>query len=409
MFTHKFYIRTKKNNALMLRITNNRKTAEIGMGYNMTEAQLADCLSDKPTRANQQMASLIRNWENRIIDVKVELDRTQRVNETSAIIADMIKTELWGKPIVEPKEVVKTGEFMNFFAVHTATYDKRSTRESNEYTMSTLRKYDKDVDNKRFTDINYAWLSDFEVWMIRKELSQNTRKIHFGNIRACIREAYKRELTDIDPFRRFTFRPGKTQKRSLTIRELREFIELEVEDYQQFYKDMFLLSFYLIGINTADLAQLQSITNEGRVEFFRAKTDRRYSIKVEPEALAIIEKYRGKKGLLSIADRWTDYRNFRHQLNQALKNMGSVERVGRGGKKMRISAFPELTSYWARHTWATIAYNECGITEDVISQALGHSSSFATTSIYINRYNKLVDRANRLVIDRVLYDKRERW
>ena len=64
-----------------------------------------------------------------------------------------------------------------------------------------------------------------------------------------------------------------------------------------------------------------------------------------------------------------------------------------------------ITFHWCRHTWATIAYNECGISEDIIAQALGHASSHTTTSIYINRNAKLVDDANRKVLDWVLYGK----
>lgn len=83
-----------------------------------------------------------------------------------------------------------------------------------------------------------------------------------------------------------------------------------VEEYAERYLDMFKLIFYLIGINSVDLFNLDCITSDGRVEFYRAKTGRLYSIKVEPEALSIINKYRGEKKLLYMADdykRHTDY------------------------------------------------------------------------------------------------------
>jgi integrase len=58
----------------------------------------------------------------------------------------------------------------------------------------------------------------------------------------------------------------------------------------------------------------------------------------------------------------------------------------------------ELTSYWARHTWATIAYN-IGVSKDIISQALGHSNGVQVTDIYIAYDLGKVDEANRKVID----------
>ena len=59
---------------------------------------------------------------------------------------------------------------------------------------------------------------------------------------------------------------------------------------------------------------------------------------------------------------------------------------------------PGITSYWARHTWATMAY-ELDLPIDVVSQALGHSMGNRTTLIYIKQDIRKVDKANRAVID----------
>ena len=63
-----------------------------------------------------------------------------------------------------------------------------------------------------------------------------------------------------------------------------------------------MLIFYLAGINAVDLFHLKEITN-GFIEYRRAKTGRLYTIRVEPEAMEIIERYRGKNYLLNILDR----------------------------------------------------------------------------------------------------------
>lgn len=60
--------------------------------------------------------------------------------------------------------------------------------------------------------------------------------------------------------------------------------------------------------------------------------------------------------------------------------------------------------YWARHSFATIAY-EIGISVDIIAGCLGHKSSHRITAIYIKKDQKLIDEANRKVIDYVLYNK----
>lgn len=407
MFTSKFYIDTNRNNALMLRITNNRRKSEIATGFQMTEETLADVMSMRPRQENIRYKSMISHWLTAIEDLKVELAKETRGDEDVKVIKTMISEALFGKTNKmnsnEP-EIIK-GTFVPFFKSHIQSYDRRSTRESNEYTLSTMRKFKPgDLDAMNFEDINYAWLSDFEIWMKRNGLSQNTRKIHFGNIRTAMREAYKRELTEADPFRRFSFRPAKTRKRSLTVGKLRELFICPVAPHTVFYRDMMKLSFMLLGINTVDLYNLKEI-RDGRIEYDRSKTGGLFSIRVEPEAMALIDKYRGENGLLCIADRWSDHRNFRHQLNAAIKRIGKAQ--GKGVKdKEGEGPFAEVTSYWMRHTWSTIAA-DLDIPDATISLALGHEGGEnRTTNIYIQRNQKKVDEANRRVLDWVLYGKR---
>lgn len=125
-----------------------------------------------------------------------------------------------------------------------------------------------------------------------------------------------------------------------------------------------------------------------------------YSVLLQPEALEIIERYRGKDYLLNVMDEYKDYRNFLHRMGIALKEIGPVQRVGRGGLKVREPLFPELSSYWSRHTWATIAAG-LDVPKETISEALGHSIGSEVTAIYIRFDQKKVDAANRLVIDHV--------
>lgn len=405
MFTYKFYIDIKRSNALMLRITNNRKKAELALGFQMSEETLADALSPKPRPENLRYRSLLTGWLTMIDDLKIELAKAGRGDEDVRVLKEIIRETVLGEKGEVVKEVKISGTFLPFYIAHTEKYERRSTRESNEYTLSCMRKFAPDnLDLLNFEDINYAWLSDFENFMKKAGLSQNTRKIHFGNIRTAMREAYKRELTDADPFRRFSFRPAKTRKRSLSVEELRELFTCKVAPHTEFYRDMMKLSFMLLGINTIDLYDLKAV-KRGRVEYERSKTGGLFSVKVEPEAMEIINKYKGNKNLLCVADRWSDHRNFRHQLNTAIKRIGKAQGKGKKDKE-GDGLFAEVTSYWMRHTWGTIAY-ELDISDDTISQALGHQGSGArVTEVYIRRNMDKVDEANRKILDWVLYGKK---
>lgn len=86
-------------------------------------------------------------------------------------------------------------------------------------------------------------------------------------------------------------------------------------------------------------------------------------------------------------------------MNKELQKMGPMKKIpGRVGKKEYAPLFPEITSYWARHAWATIA-DELDIPDKVISEALGHEHGNKVTNIYIRKSVKKVDIANRKVLD----------
>lgn len=400
MFKYKFFVDPRfKESAVKIRITNDRRKAEISLGFTLSQQVLDNALSSTPKDENAKWSKILAGYAAKMEHFRAELIEEQHGAIGVAELKDRVAIALG---LAQDQPHAPANLFVPYFMSIGKTKAK-STFDSFRYTESAMHKFRSAVDTMTFDDVTYSWLSDFEDWMKTAGMSQNTRKIHFGNIRIAMREAYKRELTDNDPFRRFTFRPAKTRKRSLKVDELRKLFDYPVQGYAVFYLDMFKLIFMLCGINTVDLYNLTGITKDGRIEYDRSKTGRAYSIKVEPEAMEIIEKYRGEKGLLCIADRWSDHRNFRHQLNTALQSIGKSQ--GKGKKHIDNGAiWPELTSYWARHTWSSIA-RSIGVSKDDISLALGHGGKNPVTDIYIDEETELIDIANRKVIDWVLYGK----
>lgn len=277
-----------------------------------------------------------------------------------------------------------------------------STREIYAATYKKIQTFDSSFDKLRFEDITVDWLRRFDNYMEITSPSKNARNIHLRNIRAVFNDAIDDEVTAAYPFRRFKIRPVATAKRALTIDQLRGVFNAAAEEHAEKYLDMFKLIFFLVGINIIDLLNLKEII-DGRIEYYRRKTNRLYSIKVEPEALKIINKYRGKGYLLDILDRYSNYKDFAHRLNNNLKQIGNTE-IGPHGKKNHNPICPHLTTYWARHTWATIAAS-LDIPKETIAAALGHGGN-TVTDIYIDFDRTKVDDANRRVIDFVLYNKK---
>ncbi len=283
---------------------------------------------------------------------------------------------------------------------------KESTRLTYERTLKHIEEFCKQGNTDNLNELNKAWLTAFEVYLTPSCPSPNARALHLRNLRAVLNYAIDEELTTNYPFRRFKIKTVKTAKRSLSIETMREILTCEVEDWQMLYRDMFKLSFLLMGINFADLLKLtHKNMSEGRLEFNRSKTARLYSMKIEPEAMELIEKYAGDAHLLNIMDTRSDYMQFVRQTNNALRKIGICKRSGLGGKKTITAICPDLSTYWARHTWATIAAS-LDIPKETIAAALGHGGN-TVTDIYIDFDRKKVDEANRKVIDWVLYGGEE--
>lgn len=404
MFSYKFIVRGVKH-SLKMRHFMGRKMTEISVpGIFVGEEDLVDALSKNPRSANVRLAKMLKAWDSQVSGIKLRLieDRGEATLSISGI-RDLIREELFGEEREDPVDALN---WERYYARYVESKKNKSYKISCEQTLVKMRKYCRDLSKLTFDDITLKWLRDLDDKMMEDGLSQNSRNIHFKNIRTCLNRAIDEELTANYPFRRFKIRAEETVKRSLTIEELREFIDADVEEYQQFYKDMFLLSFYLIGCNAVDMYSLSDITPSGRVEYRRAKTHKLYSIKAEPEAMEIIERWRGKMNLLSISERWKDYRDFTKNINIALKKIGTVQRKGRGGKKIITPRWPDLSLYWARHTWATIAYS-LDIPYDTIAQSLGHKNGGpSVTATYIKIDERKVDEANRKVLDWVLYGKK---
>jgi len=239
-------------------------------------------------------------------------------------------------------------------------------------------------DDPLLDDITTGWLKEFYDSL---PLAVNTKAIHMRNIRAVINFAIDRDYTQNYPFRKFKIPKEKTKHRDLSVNDLRR-----IRDYEgkwKVFSDCFMLSFYLIGINLTDLLHAKkSDVRNGRLEYTRAKTGRNYSIKIEPEAQAIIDKYSDEELLVSFLRIYKNYNGFKRGINYALKLMEDNNGI----------ICPDLTTYHARHTWASIAAG-IDITRDVISEALGHEYGSRTTSVYVNFNLKKVDQANRMVLD----------
>ncbi len=294
-----------------------------------------------------------------------------------------------------------------------------STAKSYAYTIEHL-KCALDKDNLPFSMFSVDTLRQFEVYMLTKTDRPNkinSVAVHLRNIRAIINRAINDGTTGQEnyPFRRHKIKTEETPIHYLSIETLRKFIAIRdlIPGHGRFIDplhrtaDIFLLSFYLIGINPADLSRLkkENLVN-GRIQYRRAKTGRLISIKVEPEAMEIINRYPGEEYLLNLmenkpvrkADRKTElHTDFKRNANKNLQKLAGI---------LDIPEKVVMTS--ARYSWATMAAG-LNISDSIIGRALGHQSPFKLVPVYTMYDISQVDHANRHVIDKLLgKQKRQR-
>lgn len=347
---------------------------------------------------------------NQVLKSKLEYLRMQIILLSSSKNLDKMTAKDIREQINprEETEEERPHYIKEYFKIFISRKTKDRTKEVYEGTIIKIGNYC-DIDNLSFEEIDYKWLVDFDTWMQAKGNSVNTRSIHLRNLRALFNEAIREDYVaqEFYPFRKFRIKSEQTEKRSLTIKELLSLMNFKCEDYQQKYIDIFLISFYCAGINMVDLLDLPHPNEEQRITYRRSKTGVLCSLKIPNEAMKLIRKYRGEKKLLNFGETHEDKRSFVRTINKNLQKIGKTDiinvrnRYGRVRKeKIFKPLFPHLTTYWARHTWATIAA-DIDIPDAVIDAALGHKPQYQIADIYIRRNEKKVDQAIKKVIDYV--------
>lgn len=404
MATTNFYLDTRatgwdKPAPLKISIRHRNKATYIPTDINLLPEQWD---GDKQRIINHPRAAMYNNKiARRRLDVESELLALAETGMLSFMKITEVRKAIMDK--LNPQPDLDTSRlFINRFKRFAANKSNQRTKEIYEATLSRIYAFDKKCDMLTFEGVDRTWLTNFEAFLAKTSPSVNARAIHLRNIRAVFNDAITDEVTRAYPFRKYKIKHVATVKRSLSVDALRELFNYPVEEYQRKYLDMFKLSFFLIGINIVDLCKLKRI-DSGRIDYERSKTHRLYSIKVEPEALEIIERYKGKDWLLDPLDRYDNYKQYARHLNGALQAIGEVE-IGKQGAKSIKPLYNNISTYWARHTWATIAAS-LDIPKETIAAALGHGGN-TVTDIYIDFDQRKVDEANRRVIDWVLYGKK---
>lgn len=263
-----------------------------------------------------------------------------------------------------------------------------STRRSFELARVSYERAVPRIMDRPLASVTDRDVDRIDAWL-RTHLAPNTRNTYIAKLTQVMKRAHREGLNAADAGRNVKLKMVSTRSRALTVEQLRALLAAEPEtEVGAEALDFFRLSFYLRAINPVDLSRAtpDDVFN-GRLMYARAKTGKDYSVRIEPEAQAIIDR-RGDNARLWASGAQRDSRNYQQDLNDALRKLSK----GLG--------LPPVTMYWARHTFATLML-ETGASVELIAAALGHSYGPRVTMGYVTVRERAVDDAVRRVYDYV--------
>ena len=254
-----------------------------------------------------------------------------------------------------------------------------------------------------FDDLNYKMLKDIETFCYSNGNSNNTVCYYMRTIRAIYNKAIKAGYASAEyyPFKTYKFRYISPRKRALSEEDIRTLKNKKVKKGTDLWhaQNLFFFSFYSMGMNWIDMALLKvkNIRND-RINYKRSKTGREFTIKISSPMKKILSHYlKGKTKddyIFPIVTRNDSPELVRKDIvlrmqwfNESLKDLADL-----------CDIQTNLTSYVARHSWATIASRK-NINIGIISEGLGHRD-IKTTQTYLASFgNDALDSANEIIID----------
>ena len=390
-----------------IRLTHNRVTRYIDTSHFVTEKQLDRNKKIRDSFVSEPIYRSIKKYRDIIADIEHKL---------SVISCDQLKE------ILVQKE--KPIDFIAFSRNHINQLlieKKKNSAGTLRSVVNSLKDFFR-RDLVLISEINSSMLKHYEKYLLttRKLIRLHRRGTQFTIISPPLsvsglynhlrdlrilfnlaRNHYNDEDLGIIRISHYPFKsyklqkPPETRKRNLpidSIRKIRDYQPEKIQKRAELARDLFMLSIYMCGTNAVDFYHINKDNiNNGRLEYKRAKTKEKrsdqafISIKIVDQAEPLLNKYLGK-----LSTRFSTNTGLSVALSTGMRILQ---------KELDI---PEVTYYWARHSFATIARNTCRRSKDDIALALNHvDEGRKTTDIYIEKDWSIIDEVQQAVINEI--------
>jgi len=255
-----------------------------------------------------------------------------------------------------------------------------------------------------------SWLKSFEAYLRSSGNCWNTISTYMRILNAAYNEAV---TTNYAVFRPLLFNKVYTgvvsdRQNALDTQDMEKLIKLSFDENSplkpilQQTLQYFTMMFLLRGMPFVDIVYLKKRElKHNTISYRRMKTGRPLIVELEAPALVLLNALANKNEsspyLFPFLHHPDGSEKAYKEYRTALKNFNNrLEVIGK-----EVGLKQKITTYTARHTWVTIAFN-CNISSAIISQAVGHSS-IKVTETYLKPFQQAaIDAANKQVIQQVM-------
>lgn len=359
-------------------------------------------------RTSQRITPKSLNKEGNVVDNSVILKCSRLIESFSKKLNEVSNISTW--KVTEIIEFLKKSDESISFTKFAEVYINRMKNENRTNTAGNYKNAITSLcgylgkESFNFSDLTKK---NVEGWISSLSKTKRARNLYPTCIKAIFQAGMK-EYNDCDreiikiknqPFEGVVIPPnGLPEKKAVANKIISRIFQCQpVGKRAEIAKDVAFLIFCLAGINTADLYDLKKENlKDWKLCYQRKKTrdkrlDNAYIEITVPEIVRpVFEKYKGQKRLFLFSERYATANDFNKYMNKGLKSI--CEKLG----------VPPITTYTFRHTWATIAQNECNVSIEDIAFSLNHVSAHKVTNGYIRPDYSRIDKINQKVINKVL-------
>ncbi len=247
--------------------------------------------------------------------------------------------------------------------------------------------------------IRPSHIHQYQNFLEKRELSSTTVRIYLTLIKVILNYAIKMDYIHykVHPFAACILPSSRIRNLDLTVDELKSLRDVSLKEQNLLIvRDLFMLTYYLGGINLKDLLDCHFEENNLILSYIRHKTYRtkhgenEIVFSIQPEAQQIISKYRTDKGFLKFGP----YESHNKVYSLIYRYLTRIAR--------EAGITSSISYYSARKSFAQHGYN-IGIQIETIEYCIGHSmKSNRPIGNYIRVMRSHADIAMRRIFDELL-------